>query len=122
MALLTGAALLLEARNRAEIASFRERIGNWIGTDDPLPVSVLTVLGPGEFSLRNYECSADEPPIGLFLAYFPSQRPGNTIHSPKNCLSGAGWSPVESARIQIVAPDAESILINRYVVAKGVDH
>ena len=26
----------------------------------------------------------------LFIAFFPSQRQGDTIHSPKNCLPGSG--------------------------------
>ena len=29
---------------------------------------------------------------------FPTQRAGDTIHSPKHCLPGAGWLPVASAR------------------------
>ena len=128
LALLAGTALLLEARNRAEIlpprmeiASFPKRIGNWVGTDQPIPADVLAVLGPGEFLQRNYQRSPNEPPIGFFLAYFPSQRSGDTIHSPKNCLPGAGWTPIESARMQIVAPGGGSIATNRYVIAKGMD-
>jgi EpsI family protein len=128
LALLAGTGLLLEARNRAEIlpprkeiASFPKRIGNWVGTDEPIPADVLAVLGPGEFLQRNYQRSPNEPPIGFFFAYFPSQRSGDTIHSPKNCLPGSGWTPIESARMQIVAPGAGTILTNRYVIAKEMD-
>jgi len=28
--------------------------------------------------------------VSLYIAYFPSQRTSDTIHSPKNCLPGAG--------------------------------
>jgi EpsI family protein len=128
LALLAGTALLLGARNRAEIlpprmeiTSFPKRIGNWVGTDQPLPADVLAVLGPGEFLQRSYQRSPNEPPIGFFLAYFPSQRSGDTIHSPKNCLPGAGWAPIESARMQIIAPGGGGIPTNRYVIAKGMD-
>jgi len=57
--------------------------------------------------------------VDLFLAYFPSQRAGDTIHSPKNCLPGAGWSPVEARRISIALPGRAPFPANRYVIAKG---
>ena len=33
----------------------------------------------------------------LFIAYFKTQRYGQSPHSPKNCLPGSGWEPVEDA-------------------------
>jgi len=53
------------------------------------------------------------------VAYFPSQRAGDTLHSPQNCLPGAGWLPVDSSRIEIALPGRESFLVNRFVIAKG---
>ena len=32
----------------------------------------------------------------LFVAYFKTQRTGQSPHSPKNCLPGSGWEPVET--------------------------
>ncbi len=37
-------------------------------------------------------------PVGLYVGYYASQRQGDTIHSPQNCLPGAGWQPVETRR------------------------
>ena len=56
----------------------------------------------------------------LFIAYFKTQRAGQSPHSPKNCLPGAGYQPVEneSGRID-VAVNGGSIRINKYVVAQG---
>ena len=31
--------------------------------------------------------------INLYIAYFPTQKAGDTIHSPNHCLPGAGWVP-----------------------------
>jgi EpsI family protein len=55
----------------------------------------------------------------LFVAYFPSQRTGDTLHSPKNCLPGAGWQPLKSSKIKIALPGGEPFLVNRYLIAKG---
>jgi EpsI family protein len=59
------------------------------------------------------------PAVDLFLAYFPSQRTGDTIHSPKHCLPGEGWFPVESKEFSLAIPGQLSIPANRYVITKG---
>ena len=129
LALLAGAALFLQARGRSEVfpprlpmASFPESVGNWTGTDVEIPKDVRDVLGPGEFLLRVYRPDdATKPVTDLFIAYFPTQRAGDTIHSPKNCLPGAGWTPVDSRRITLSVEGHAPFVVNRYVIAKGTD-
>jgi EpsI family protein len=126
--MLAATAIFLRTRNRTEnlpdrqpIASFPVQLGNWSGTDVEIPQNVHDVLGAGDFLLRVYhDPLIDQPPVDLFLAYFPSQRTGDTIHSPKNCLPGAGWSPVESSRITL-SSSGHDFPANRYVIAKGPD-
>ena len=45
------------------------------------------------------------------------------IHSPQNCLPGAGWEPVSEGRLQMSNVDGagRDITINRYVIQKGLD-
>lgn len=128
LVLLGVAAAALHARDRGEIlprhenlANFPMQIGAWSGTSLSLTPSQLEVLGPGEFLLRNYQRSAAEPPVNLYIAFFPSQRTGDTIHSPKNCLPGAGWTPIESGSTRIRKDDGTYIQVNRYVIAQEAD-
>lgn len=128
LALLLGAGLFLHSRSRPEVAQDREPtgsfptpLGDWEGRTVALEPEVLEVLGKGDFLQRIYHRRPDEPPVDFFLAYFPSQRTGETVHSPQNCLPGAGWTPAESARVQLQTPSGESITVNRYVIAKGSD-
>ncbi len=125
--LLTATAVFLHARGRNEVfpprqplAAFPGQLGAWDGTEIPIPQDVRDVLGAGDFMLRVYRnTETRDPYVDLFVAYFPSQRAGDTIHSPKNCLPGAGWSPVESSRIQVSLPGRAPFVANRYVIAKG---
>jgi EpsI family protein len=56
----------------------------------------------------------------LFIAFFKTQRYGQAPHSPKNCLPGNGFEPVESGPISISIPGrAEPIEVNRYLTARG---
>jgi len=126
-ALLAITAVLLEARGRHESLPTREplsslpyQLGEWTGTDVPMQKDVLEILGPGDFLQRFYQSTqVGQPYVDLFLAYFPTQRTGDTIHSPKHCLPGAGWLPTESRRISISLPGRAPFEANRYVITKG---
>jgi EpsI family protein len=120
-------AILLEARGRTELvpsrlplSSFPAQLGDWRGQDIPLDKETLDVLGAGDFLVRNYRAQDPRlPDVDLFLAYFPSQRTGDTIHSPKNCLPGAGWTPEKNDRVTISLAGHSSFPANRYVISKG---
>ena len=58
----------------------------------------------------------------LYIAYWATQRTGAAPHSPKNCLPGSGFEPIERPGIQRIAIPgrAEPIEVNRYVVS-GLD-
>jgi len=105
---------------RQPLKSLPMQFGNWAGTDIPLDEDTLKILGPGEFLLRDYEDTAQRLPwIGLFLAYFPTQKMGDTIHSPSHCLPGAGWVPTEREVVTLTRPDGSVFPVNRYVVSKA---
>lgn len=123
-ALLAGTALLLRARGsleimapRAPLSSFPHELNGWTGTDVELDKEVLDILGPGDFLVRDYHNGQQS--VALFVAYFPSQKAGDTIHSPKNCLPGAGWSPVHADRVDINVAGHAPFPVNRYLIAKG---
>jgi EpsI family protein len=118
-------AVLLRGRNEEipkgpPLKSFPQQLGAWTATDLTIDQETLDVLGPGDFLLRRYSSQADaDPTVTLYIAYFPSQRAGDTIHSPKNCLPGAGWLPAESERIAFSVPSHVPFPVNRYVITKG---
>lgn len=120
-------AILLEARGRNEIiaprqplSSFPAQLDKWYGRDIPLDKETLDVLGPGDFMVRAYRApTGDLPYVDLFFAYFPSQRTGDTIHSPKHCLPGAGWTPEENDRVMVSFPGHSAFPVNRYVISKA---
>lgn len=122
--LLAGTALLLQARSGSEIipsrtplSAFPHELNGWTGTDVQLDKEVLDILGPGDFLVRDYH--NDQRSVALFVAYFASQRAGDTIHSPKNCLPGAGWAPVQADRVEVDVPGHAPFPANRYLIAKG---
>ncbi len=124
--LIAGAGILLQARARSEVfpsrlplKQFPQQLNGWTGTDVPIDQDVLNILGPGDFLLRIYQNPQKAQYVDLFIAYFRSQRAGDTIHSPQHCLPGSGWAPVENKRITLSLPGHEPFPANRYLIAKG---
>jgi exosortase D (VPLPA-CTERM-specific) len=107
---------------RAHLSSLPAQIDAWTGTDDPLDRQTLDILGAGDFLVRDYENTSQlQPGINLYIAYFPTQRAGDTPHSPSHCLPGAGWVPTSREVVPIARPDGSSFPVNRYVVSKSGD-
>jgi EpsI family protein len=104
---------------RKALAALPSALGEWRGHDtDGFADDVLLQLGVDEYINRVYLGSA--APIALYVGYYASQRQGDTIHSPQNCLPGAGWRPIE-AGYQAVLTSSATSRVNRYVIQKGVD-
>ncbi|MDP9204600.1 MAG: EpsI family protein [Gemmatimonadota bacterium] len=53
------------------------------------------------------------------VSYYDRQTRGRSIHSPKNCLPGAGWE-VLSSGTDVVISNGASYEVNRYILKKGV--
>lgn len=94
--------------------------------DTPFDRKTLDVLGVDDYVNRTYRpedaagTDSDAGAIGLYVGYYGSQRQGESIHSPQNCLPGAGWQPIAAARTTIDAAGTP-LPVNRYVVQKGLD-
>ncbi len=88
----------------------------------PLDKETLDVLKVTDYIDRGYwQPGMNRDLMTLYIGYFRSQRTGATIHSPKNCLPGAGWNPVRSSIYQMHLDDGRTVPINLYVLRKGLD-
>ena len=100
------------------LADMPAALGNWIMTGQGVvDADTEAVLRADDTVIRSYQGPTGAG-ASLFIAYFKTQRAGAAPHSPKNCLPGAGFQPVESGNIDIPVA-GKSIHINRYVVSNG---
>jgi EpsI family protein len=100
-------------------------IGDWRGeAADRFDQRVLAVLGVDEYVNRIYSAGQDRA-VGLYMGFYQSQREGDTIHSPLNCLPGAGWEPVRKGRVTIPvrtsAGETRQVTVNRFTIQRGLD-
>ena len=108
------------------LSQMPSNFGAWISHDIPLTDDTLEVLGKGDFLNRVYtfQPHAGEspvPPISLFIGYFASQRTGQTMHSPQNCLPGAGWvfEPNQKKYTDIQDINGKNYNVGEYVISNG---
>ena len=99
-------------------------IGTRMAQDYPLDSETLSVLGDGQFLNRVYTNlgPAGKPaeiPISLFIGYFPTQRSGQSIHSPQNCLPGAGWAFLSSRVINLPTADGRPYPVGEYLIGNA---
>jgi EpsI family protein len=105
---------------RAVLAEVPRTIGGWEGHDVPgRDDDVVAQLGVDDYLHRQY-AHANAAPIGVYIGYYASQRRGSTIHSPQNCLPGAGWLPVFRDVAPLSAME-RSVPVNRFIIQRGVD-
>ncbi len=97
IALLFATLLLLKWTDRRHpenlaqpLEAIPQELDGWTAdASRPLSAEVLRVLLPTSYLSRDYRKNNQH--LGLFIAYYAQQRAGETMHSPKNCLPGAGW-------------------------------
>lgn len=129
--LITGA--FLQHRAAAEPTPIRQPlstlpfvIGDWRGRPaGSFSKEVLAVLRVDDYLTRSYVSPSGDA-VSLYIGYHATQRQGASIHSPLNCLPGAGWLPVEQGPLAVVVPDArggapERLVVNRVIIEKGLD-
>jgi len=84
----------------APLADFPASIGNWrLSSCDSLDPETLALLRPTDYLLRSYH----HPRFGdltLYLGYHGGGGSGE-IHSPRNCLPGAGWQRISQETVQV---------------------
>ena len=104
---------------RDSLSALPYEMGKWRGQDaKALADDIVAVLGVDDYVHRNY-VSESGAPINLYAGYYHSQRQGDTIHSPQNCLPGAGWRPVSYTTITLPIGDRQ-VPVNQYVIQKGL--
>jgi EpsI family protein len=125
---LVSASVVIGRASQTETAIPRERfsvfpmtISKWSGRPDaPLTQHVLDVLGVDDYLSRTYYTANGEV-ANLYMGFYQNQREGDTIHSPLNCIPGAGWEPIEKQRVQLRTPNGP-VVVNELVIEKGIEH
>lgn len=96
-------------------------LGSYQGRSLTIDDAEAEVAGFSNYFLRAYEDLEAAPPwLSVYVGYYESQAQGNTIHSPRNCLPGAGWEPLSSEPVAIELGE-RTVRVNRYILQNDTE-
>lgn len=124
---LLGASLLLHTVSHGETIVPRQplsklpySLATWTGEERPMEERIVQAVSVSDYTNRVY-FDPEQAAVQVYIGYYASQRTGDTIHSPKNCLPGAGWDPIYSGYATIPVPGGHQITVNEYVIQQDLN-
>ena len=69
---------------------FPLKVGKWTGTREYMEQKFVDSLDLSDYVIIDYK-NGDGRHVNFYIAYYESQRKGESIHSPATCLPGSGW-------------------------------
>lgn len=102
---------------RSPFTEFPRALGDWQGQSGQLEAVYLEQLKLDDYLVADYRHASDAP-INLYIAYYDSQRKGQSTHSPRSCLPGNGWDFV-SFGARHVSSHGATLTVNRAIVEHG---
>ena len=100
--------------------SFPLKLGEWTGTRQTMEQEFVDTLDLSDYTIINYKDGGGRT-VNFYVAYYESQRKGESIHSPATCLPGSGWVFKKAGRTSVPMPAMEdgSMPVNRALMQKG---
>jgi exosortase D (VPLPA-CTERM-specific) len=97
---------------------FPLQVGEWTGIPEQMEQQFIDALHFSDYAIINYT-NRQGRSINFYVAYYESQRKGESIHSPETCLFGGGWSFKNAGAAVVPLQGGGSIRINQAFIEKG---
>lgn len=107
--------------SRATFADFPMSIGDWQGSRGEIEKIYLDQLKLTDYVIADYSKGGTSR-VNFYVAYYASQRTGESAHSPRSCLPGGGWEIKSLEETNVATPQGsigESIDVNRAEIQYG---
>lgn len=106
---------------RAIFVDFPMQFDGWMGTALALEKQYVDALQFDDYVLADFRAHKGQS-VTFYVAYYRSQRKGQSAHSPQSCLPGDGWEIASMNGVNIpagVGKIRSSVHVNRAVIQKG---
>ena len=105
---------------RKDFSVFPLELGEWKGKSDRLEQIYLDELKLDDYLLSDFT-DGKQRTINFYVAYYASQRKGESAHSPRTCLPGGGWEMKGLAAHEVagVSINGHPLRVNRSIIQMG---
>ncbi len=102
---------------RKTLDQFPLEVKEWVGKRDRMEQRFIDELDLSDYVIIDYK-NSDGKQVNFYVAYYESQRKGESIHSPETCLPGSGWEFKEAGTKNVLIGNDSSIKVNRAFMSK----
>lgn len=99
-------------------SQFPLAVGAWEGSRQFMDEMFIKELDLTDYTMIDFRKNGRS--VDFYIAYYESQRKGESIHSPETCLPGSGWDFRQAGMAQVLmaTPD-RSLMVNRAIMEKS---
>ncbi len=105
---------------RQSFSQFPDRLGIWQGEDLRFDARIERKLGVTDYVSKIYRTSLANV-AHLYVGFYASQKHGEMVHSPKNCLPGNGWYIARRDTATVDVSPYQPFAVNSYIVENGIE-
>jgi exosortase D (VPLPA-CTERM-specific) len=127
LAIAAASADVVKGRKEAPLArqtfvNFPMHIDGWQGRHDRLEPMYIDRLRFDDYLLADF-VGPNKEQINLYMAYYGSQRKGQSAHSPRSCIPGGGWEIANLSTVTIPGTTAaeKPFKANRLLIQMNKD-
>ena len=123
LVLLAGCAFVWNSRSQsavplaAPLSTVLAVVPGYRVQDQRISDEERSVAGMSDYVARVYWRDS-VPVFTTFVSYYERQAQGRTIHSPRNCLPGAGWEVMTAGTTEVMM-DGKKRTLNRTLLKNG---
>jgi EpsI family protein len=121
--LFVGCLMLFSTRSQTAVplaGSLQTVLPSWSGysvKEQTVSEEEKKVAGMSDYVARLYQKDSSSV-FSTYVGYYDRQTQGKSMHSPRNCLPGAGWEILRADTAAITAAGATHT-VNRYILKNG---
>lgn len=106
---------------RSEFVNFPLSFSLWEGQPGRLEKIYVDALKFDDYLLADYRRDGRSDPVNFYVAYYGSQKKGQSTHSPRSCIPGGGWRIASHDVVGLsgAGPSGETMMVNRVFTEKG---
>ena len=99
---------------------FPLKTGEWIGKRQSMEQKFIDALDLSDYVIMDYKNKQGKS-VNFYVAYYESQRKGESIHSPATCLSGGGWifKQAGAVKLPFKLKNKKLMPVNRAIIEKS---
>ena len=105
---------------KKSLAQFPLHMGEWTGSRKIMEQAFVDTLDLSDYAIVDYK-NAQGKNVNFYIAYYESQRKGESIHTPATCLPGGGWIFKQAGAVTVPLPghNQDFMRVNRAFMHKS---